>query len=73
MFESADGVIVTATRQNAGRLGIPGGPVGGVNVPAGTDCAIVTLANGIATEARLSHVVAASTAAEPADIATKLA
>ncbi len=72
MFESADGVIVTATRQNAGRLGIAG-PVGGVNVPAGTDCAIVTLANGIATDARPSQVVAASTAAEPAEIAIKLA
>ena len=44
-----------------------------MNVPAGTDCAIVTLANGIATDERLSQVVAASAAAEPAEIAIKLA
>jgi len=36
MLESADGAIVSATRQKAGRLLI-GAPVGGVNVPAGTD------------------------------------
>jgi hypothetical protein len=40
MAESALGVKVAATRQNAGRFGI-GVPEGGVNVPAGTSSAAV--------------------------------
>jgi hypothetical protein len=48
--ESLVGVDVICTRQNAGRsgIGVDGvvwpGKVGGVNVPAGTDVAAVTVA-----------------------------
>src|SRR6478672_10497446 len=62
MSESADGVSVAATRQNAGRSVMafprPPRPPGTSNAPAATGCAIVIFASGSVSEARLSHVAA---------------
>jgi hypothetical protein len=57
MLESAEGTITSATRQKSGNPVIAA-PVGGVNVPPVTVCAVVIVVNGIATPARLSHVAA---------------
>ena len=64
--ESVDGVMVPATRQNAGKSAAatigsaPRGPAapngrGGANVPGDTDCARVMVASGSANDARLAH------------------
>src|SRR5512143_701502 len=62
--ESLEGLRVAATRQNSGRslyalavLPFPAA-LGWENCPAGTICAIVMVASGSASEARLSHVAA---------------
>src|SRR5438094_7793152 len=62
MSESADGVSVAATRQNAGRLAngvaLAGGAAfapGGVNCPAATSCADAIVVFGSASFARASH------------------
>src|SRR5688500_11678302 len=65
MSESAVGLLVTATRQNAGAAAIaratggvmprPGVADGGVNVPAATTVAEVTVAFGSCNDDRLSH------------------
>src|SRR5689334_8807240 len=57
MSESLDGFRTPATRQNAGRLLI-GWPTGGVNDPAGTACAVLMVAPGSESVARLSQVPA---------------
>ena len=57
MCESVDGFTVSATRQNAGSPVI-GAPLGGVNVPAETDCASVMVVAGMATDVKLSQVAA---------------
>src|SRR5207245_4837635 len=61
IFESADGAIVSATRQNGGRLVI-GAPVGGVNVPPVMDCVAVIVALGMRADCRLSQVTAGQAA-----------
>src|SRR5262249_62006743 len=61
MLESAEGLMTSATRQKAGTLGI-GGPSGGVKDPAGTDCAVVTVAPGSVSSERPAHGVAAAEA-----------
>src|SRR6185436_14674457 len=60
MSESADGLSVAATRQNAGRSakGLPPRPPGCENAPAATASAAVIVACGSACDARLSHVAA---------------
>src|SRR5687767_5263314 len=68
MSESADGLSVAATRQNAGRsvncappprpvaaAPPPRPPAGGVNAPAGTSCAIVIVASVSFREESASH------------------
>src|SRR5215510_16310831 len=61
MLESAVGCDAPATRQKAGSP-VWGAPVGGVKVPAGTDCATVIAVWGKARPSRLSHVAAATRA-----------
>jgi hypothetical protein len=65
MFESLDGSMVPATRQNAGRV-LNGAvvPAGGVNCPAATTCAIAMVVSANFRLERSSHLVAA--AADPA-------
>src|SRR5262245_50213316 len=61
MSESAVGLSVAATRQNAGRSanGLPPPrPPGCENAPAATASAAVIVAFGSAADARLSHVAA---------------
>src|SRR5581483_11753618 len=59
MFESLVGLIIPATRQNAGRLGM-GLPSGGVNEPAGTASATVIVAPDSASLARPAQSAALS-------------
>src|SRR5580658_7299123 len=70
--ESLDGLRVAVTRQNAGRslYGFAPGPrppprpfgfAGSVNAPAATLCALLIVASGKLSDARLSQVVAAIT------------
>src|ERR1041384_2253941 len=59
MSESADGLMLPASRQNDTRLGIAR-PPGGVNEPAGTSSAVAMVVCGISSEARLPHVAAAA-------------
>jgi hypothetical protein len=65
IFESAEGVIIPATRQNAGRLSIALSP-GGVNDPAGTAWAAVIFVSGSVSAARLSHATGDRAAANAA-------
>ena len=61
MSESLDGLIVSATRQNAGRLAAAAAPPppGGTNLPAATGIADVTVEFGSLSEAaRRSHAAA---------------
>src|SRR5581483_5927557 len=58
MSESEEGFRLPATRQNEGMFGMPRPPPGGVNVPAGTSSASVTVAWGIASFASESQVAA---------------
>src|SRR6185295_17949147 len=60
MSESAVGFNVAATRQNAGRStnGLPPRPPGCVKAPAATVSAAVIVADGRASDARLSQVAA---------------
>jgi hypothetical protein len=69
MSESAVGLLVNAMRQNAGSAAIVRaragatprpGAVGGVNAPAATSVADVTVAFGRRNDARLSHEAAAA-------------
>jgi len=82
MSESLDGLIVAATRQNAGRLRktCPAGPdglapaePGGVNAPASTTLASVMVVCGSAIDARLSHDAAAPSVRLPIANANKAA
>src|SRR5260370_25430773 len=57
MFESLEGLRIPETRQNAGSLLIAG-PFGGVNDPEVTASAVLMVAPGSASVAKLSHVVA---------------
>src|SRR6185436_16018242 len=69
MSESAVGLSVAATRQNAGRSanGLPPRPPGCENAPAPTASAAVIVACGSASEARLSHVAACAATALSAE------
>ena len=66
MSDFEPGLSVTATRQNdpsfANGFCPPGGPparpLGGVNAPGATVCAMVTTPCGTASDVRLSHVAA---------------
>src|SRR5687768_17039858 len=70
MSESADGALVTATRQNDGRAAMarasagatlpPGVELGGMNPPAAISAAEVTVARGRASVPRLAHETAAA-------------
>src|SRR6185503_7248226 len=65
MSESGEGVSVAATRQKAGRslnCAPPPRPpaCGGVNAPAATDCAVVTVAFSSLSEESISHDCAAT-------------
>ena len=67
MSESDVGVIVAATRQNAGSVRNPCPPLpspppaaGGENPPAATDCAIVMDVSGSVSADKLSHGAAAN-------------
>src|SRR4029077_16258646 len=51
------GVATATTRQNAGRL-LKTWPLGAVNVPAGTDCAVVIVTFGRDSVARLLQLAA---------------
>src|SRR5271165_1837727 len=59
MSESGDGLIVPATRQNAGRPLMAGLP-GGVNEPAGTASAVFTVKLGKLSLARESQLAGAA-------------
>src|SRR5580700_6450943 len=64
--ESLVGFATPATRQNAGmsaRGGAPGGGLGGLNSPAGTEVADVIVALERESEARFSHGRCAKTCA----------
>src|SRR5688572_18029901 len=72
MSDSAVGLSVAATRQNAGRSanGLPPPrPPGWVKAPAATVSTVVTVACGNASEARLSQVAAAAGTAPAAHAA----
>src|SRR6185312_9691799 len=59
--ESLVGLIVAATRQNAGRFFTEAGGTiapGGMNAPAATGCANVMVVSGSLSAARLSQVAA---------------
>src|SRR6187399_1422349 len=64
MSESAVGLSVAATRQNAGRSAnaLPPRPPGCENAPAATASAAVIVALGSASDARLSQVAACAVA-----------
>src|SRR5262245_51939863 len=62
--ESAEGLMLPATRQNSGISG-SGCPAGGVKLPAGESVAEAIAVCGRASDARLSHVAA------PAGIAAR--
>src|SRR4051812_30971940 len=57
MSESLDGLMLPATRQNAGTLA-SAGPAGGVNDPAATSAAVAMVIRGEASAVRLSQVAA---------------
>jgi hypothetical protein len=59
IWESLEGWMTPVTLQKAGKLGIAG-DLGGVNEPAGMDCAEVIVVAGRLSCARLSHVAAAA-------------
>src|SRR6476646_8516079 len=58
--ESLAGLMLAATRQNAGRFltAAAGTPGGGTNAPASTGCASVIVVSGSLSAARLSQVAA---------------
>src|SRR5579863_655503 len=71
MSESADGLMVPATRQNAGRFAMAGLP-GGVKVPAGTASAVLMVVLGRFSLASASQLVGAASI-EKAPSASRLA
>src|SRR5579864_3359697 len=73
--ESLAGLIVAATRQNAGRFFTEAGGTfspGGINAPAATGCADVMVVSGRFSAARLSQVAAMAERGMARKITTKV-